>query len=221
MDPFILKGIVFAGFLYSVVLHEVAHGYLAEQLGDPTARYAGRLTLNPLPHLDPIGSFLLPLILIPTGFVFGYAKPVPYNPNRMRDRRRDPLKVMAAGPVTNILLALLLGLLVRLLVALPTIPVLMIAVLTAIVFINLLLAVFNLIPIPPFDGRFLIGLFSPVALLRAEITIARMGGAGMFIGLLVGLFVILPIVFPVVPVLTALLTGLTPGEVSALLGRVF
>jgi len=208
IESFGLQIIVFGAFLYSVVLHEVAHGYIAEQMGDPTARHAGRLTLNPIPHLDPIGSFLLPVILFITGApIFGWARPVPYNPNLMRDRRWDPIKVMAAGPLTNIALAVILGLFLRGLLASGLAMPVMVQILSIVVYLNLILAVFNLIPIPPFDGRFLIGLFSPVMMLRAEIAMARMGGMGFMIGLFVGLFVVFPIVLPLIPPLFQLLTG--------------
>lgn len=200
--------VVFGAFLYSVVLHEVAHGYMAEQFGDKTARFAGRLTLNPLPHLDPIGSFFLPLILFMTGApIFGYAKPVPYNPNMMRNRRTDPLKVMAAGPATNVALAVLLGLILRALLAMGLAHPVMVQILSTVVFLNLVLAVFNLIPIPPFDGRFLIGLINPVWLLRAEIAMARMGSMGWIFGLFIGLFLVLPVVFPLIPPIFQLITG--------------
>ncbi|HXV27008.1 MAG TPA: site-2 protease family protein, partial [Candidatus Paceibacterota bacterium] len=170
MENGIAQIAVFAAFLYSVVLHEVAHGYVAEQKGDSTARYAGRLTLNPIRHLDPVGSFLLPLVMFFTGGpIFGWAKPVPYNPNLMRDRRWDPLKVMAAGPGTNIALAIVVGVFLRLLLATGVAPAIMVQILAMVVYLNLILAVFNLIPIPPFDGRFLLGLFSPVLMFRAEI----------------------------------------------------
>lgn len=200
--------VVFGAFLYSVVLHEVAHGYMAEQFGDNTARFAGRLTLNPLPHLDPIGSFFLPLILFVTGApIFGYARPVPYNPNNMRDRRWDPLKVMAAGPATNIALAVLLGLVMRIMLVAGFANPVMMQILSTVVFLNLVLAVFNLIPVPPFDGRFLIGLINPVWMFRAEIAMARMGGMGWIIGLFIGLFLIFPIIFPLIPLAFKLITG--------------
>jgi len=202
--------IIFGGFLYSVVLHEVAHGYMAEQYGDKTARYAGRLTLNPLPHLDPIGSFVLPLILfLLSAPIFGYARPVPYNPNAMRDRRWDPLKVMAAGPATNIALAVLLGLVMRFMLTVGIASPVMLQILSTIVFLNLVLALFNLIPVPPFDGRFLIGLFSPVMLLRTEIAMARMGNMGWMLGLIFGLFVVFPLVFPLIPMVFHLITGVS------------
>jgi len=201
--------IIFGAFLYSVVLHEVAHGYIAETLGDPTARYAGRLTLNPFPHLDPMGSFLLPLILAMSGApVFGYAKPVPYDPNNLRDRRWDPIKVMAAGPLTNIGIAVILGLLLRVVGVGGVLAPVMVQILATVVFLNLVLAVFNLIPLPPFDGRLFLGLISPTLLYRWEIAFARMGGMGWIVGLFVGLFVIFPLIFPLIPIAFRLITGI-------------
>ncbi len=137
--------------IVSVILHEVAHGYMANYLGDPTARLAGRLTLNPISHIDPIGSILLPLILVLTHspFLIGYAKPVPYNPYNLAGKYDEGL-VAFAGPGTNILLALVFGLVIRFAgVALS--PSLLTALAT-VVYINMLLALFNLIPIPPLDG---------------------------------------------------------------------
>lgn len=203
--------LVIVGLLYSIVLHEVAHGYMAEQAGDPTARHAGRLTLNPLPHLDLFGSILLPLLLIisQAGFVFGYAKPVPYNPNLMRDRRWDPIKTMAAGPITNIVLAILLGLAIRVLFIAGIADPVMIRVMSQLVVWNLILAIFNLTPIPPFDGRFLIGIFSPVMMIRAEITMARMGGMGWILGFLFAIFIIFPVAVQLMPPIFRLLTGIT------------
>lgn len=140
-----------AVLIFSVVLHEAAHGYMANYLGDPTARLAGRLTLNPLKHLDPVGSVILPLILKLTGspILIGYAKPVPYNPYNLQGRWGEAL-VALAGPGTNILLALIFGLAIRIFGAVldPT----LLGAFAVIVFINLLLALFNLIPVPPLDG---------------------------------------------------------------------
>ncbi|HVV38843.1 MAG TPA: site-2 protease family protein [Candidatus Paceibacterota bacterium] len=141
--------------IFSVILHEVAHGYMANWLGDPTARLAGRLTLNPISHIDPIGSVILPgLLLITqplTGFPFliGYAKPVPYNPYNLHGKYDEAL-VAGAGPATNILLALIFGLLIRFGGAGIDISVL--SAFATIAYINMLLALFNLIPIPPLDG---------------------------------------------------------------------
>src|SRR3989344_3815513 len=100
--------------LYSVILHEIAHGLMALSMGDSTAKYAGRLTLNPVKHLDLFGSVLLPLMtFLAGGFIFGYAKPVPYNPLNLNDQKYGPAKVAAAGPLSNFMLAVLIGLFLR------------------------------------------------------------------------------------------------------------
>jgi len=154
--------IVFASlFIFSVVIHEVSHGLAADREGDPTPRLAGRLTLNPLAHLDPIGSFLLPLILILTvGFAFGYAKPVPINPYNFKDQKYGRLKVGAAGICANLIIAIIFGLPVRFL---PQVGVFQsIGLFFALIAgINILLAIFNLFPFPPFDGSHIVGSLSP------------------------------------------------------------
>lgn len=139
--------------LMSVIVHEVAHGYAALAFGDPTAKLAGRLTLNPLKHLDPFGSVILPLLLFVSGstFLIGWAKPVMINPYNLKKPRRDEALVALAGPVSNIILALFFGLLMRLGPAL-SLPDSAMYVLSMVVFINLILACFNLVPIPPLDG---------------------------------------------------------------------
>lgn len=139
----------------SVIIHEVAHGVAANLLGDPTARMAGRLTLNPIPHIDPIGSIFVPLILslLPGGIIIGWAKPVPYNPYNLRAKRWGPALVAGAGPVVNIILALLTTLALRGSFALGlSLSAATLSFLSSIVLINLILAFFNLIPIPPLDG---------------------------------------------------------------------
>src|SRR3989338_7191179 len=114
MDGFLLGVFQVLVLIFSVVIHEVSHGVMANSLGDPTAKNLGRLTLNPLKHLDFFGSILLPLFtFFAGGFVFGYAKPVPYNPNNLRDRKYGPAKVAIAGPLSNIILAILFGLTLR------------------------------------------------------------------------------------------------------------
>jgi Zn-dependent protease len=137
--------------IFSIVLHEVAHGYMANWLGDPTARLQGRLTLNPVSHIDPIGSVLLPglLLLAQSPMLIGYAKPVPYNPYNLRGKYGEGL-VAFAGPGTNILIALVFGLLIR--VSAAQLGPDLVAAFAIIVYINMLLALFNLMPIPPLDG---------------------------------------------------------------------
>lgn len=135
----------------SVILHEVAHGYMANWLGDPTAKLEGRLTLNPLSHIDPVGSLLLPAILVITHspLLIGYAKPVPYNPYNLRGKYAEGL-VAFAGPGTNIILALIFGLSIR--VFGMDLDSTLLAAFGTIAYVNMLLALFNLIPIPPLDG---------------------------------------------------------------------
>lgn len=142
--------------IISVILHEVAHGYMANFLGDPTARLQGRLTLNPVSHIDPVGSVLLPLILTLTHspFLIGYAKPVPYNPYNLPGKYDEGL-VAFAGPGTNILIAIVFGLVVRFGGA--ALSPALVGACTIIVIINLVLAAFNLIPIPPLDGSKVLG----------------------------------------------------------------
>lgn len=145
--------------IFSIIIHEYAHGWAANEQGDSTARHAGRLTLNPIPHIDPFGSILLPAILLFSGtpFVFGWAKPVPFNPNNLRDHRYGPAKVAAAGPLSNLAVALTLGLILRFFALPPEMG----SFLATAVYINILLAVFNALPIPPLDGSKIIAPFLP------------------------------------------------------------
>jgi len=144
--------------LLAIILHEVSHGWVADRLGDSTARYSGRITLNPAAHIDVFGTIILPLVLlISGGFMFGYAKPVPINPYNLRNPRRDIIWISLAGILTNLALAAVSGMLFRLVAAaspgswsLIAIPLAM--MLRVSVMINLILAVFNAIPIPPLDG---------------------------------------------------------------------
>lgn len=143
--------------IFSVVIHEVAHGYVAEYLGDPTARNEGRLTLNPIKHLDPFGSVILPLILalLPGGIIFGWAKPVPYNPYNLKDPKKGGGLIAAAGPISNMLLAIVFSVLFRLSVSEAGIALglgIAAKLFSVIVFINIMLAIFNLVPLPPLDG---------------------------------------------------------------------
>ena len=151
--------------LCSIVIHEVSHGLMADYLGDPTAKLAGRLTLNPLKHLDPIGSILVPLILIisKVGIVFGWAKPVPINPFNLRDKVYGQAKVAIAGPLANILVALVFGLMIRFLPFLSSSQIgeNLTIIFSYIVWINLVLAIFNLLPIPPLDGSHILFTFLP------------------------------------------------------------
>ena len=179
--------------IVAVVLHEVAHGYVSFRLGDPTARQANRLTLNPLAHIDPVGTVVLPLILVLTNspILFGWAKPVPFNPAYFRDVKKGTMIVGAAGPVTNLILAFIAGSLFRLLGPSGVLGLF----LAHLCVINVILAVFNLIPIPPLDGsRVVIG-FLPSHLLPGYLRLERYGFLIIFALLWLGVLdqVILPI----------------------------
>jgi Zn-dependent protease len=143
--------------LLSIVIHEVAHGSVALRLGDATAKYAGRLTLNPLKHIDPFGTILLPLLLVVmrSPIVIGWAKPVPINPYNLRDPKWGMLKVSIAGPGANFLIAIIFGLIIRFFVLPEALAVLF----SIIVLYNFAWGLFNLIPIPPFDGSHILFTF--------------------------------------------------------------
>ncbi|MFB6212293.1 MAG: site-2 protease family protein [Candidatus Magasanikbacteria bacterium] len=148
--------------LFSVVIHEVSHGYMARHLGDRTAERAGRLTLNPIKHLDMWGSIIIPALLVVSGtsFIIGWAKPVPYNPNQLhKDPKYGPLKVALAGPASNIVLALIFGGILRFFHGF--LPQLSVAALGFVVVLNILLAVFNLVPVPPLDGSKILTILLP------------------------------------------------------------
>ena len=166
--------IIAVPLLAAIILHEVAHGAMAYVLGDPTAARHGRLTLNPIPHIDPVGTILLPAVLLiapkilgTPPFVFGWAKPVPIDPRRFANPRRDSLLVAIAGPATNLLIA---GASVAVLAMLPetaragSLVAGLGQMAIASVWINTVLAVFNMIPVPPLDGgRLLTALLPPSA----------------------------------------------------------
>src|SRR3989344_1426993 len=160
---FLDAAFVVAVIVMSAVIHEVMHGVAAEQLGDPTARLQGRITLNPISHLDPFGSVLLPIILVLTNapIFFAWAKPVPYNPYNLRPGRFSEAIVAGAGPASNLAIALIGGFFIRLGVLGG-----MSDIVFTIVLINVMLFFFNLIPIPPLDGSKIASAILPRALAR-------------------------------------------------------
>lgn len=190
---FIGKIIVYAvPLILAITLHEAAHGYAALSKGDDTARRAGRLSLNPFRHIDPLGTVLIPGILILWGapFIFGYAKPVPVNFNALRNPRSDMVFVAAAGPLTNFGLALISAVLFRFLFLFPSsIALILKEMLEFSLLVNVMLGVFNLLPLPPLDGgRIAVGLL-PNVLAQP---LARLERWGLLI--LFGGFIILPLV---------------------------
>jgi Zn-dependent protease len=157
--------ITIAVLIISIVLHEVAHGYAANWLGDPTARLAGRLTINPISHIDLMGSIIIPAMLFLTsaGFMFGWAKPVPYNPYNLRNQRWGESFVAFAGPGTNFLLALIFAVIINMSGTLGLSDA-FVQLAQYIVFVNVFLGCFNLIPFPPLDGSKVIEPFLPRSL---------------------------------------------------------
>lgn len=166
MNPEIIMTLItLLALVMSIVIHEVAHGYMANYLGDPTARLADRLTLNPISHIDPIGSVLVPAFLFFTnaGILFGWAKPVPYNPYNLKNQRWGEALVAVAGPGTNIILAIVFALIIRMGDTLG-LPLAFYEIASYIVYINILLACFNMIPIPPLDGSKVLAALLPYRL---------------------------------------------------------
>lgn len=196
-----------AVLIMSVVIHEVSHGYAASMLGDQTARYQGRLTLNPLKHLDFVGSFLVPTMsYLLGGFIFGWAKPVPYNPYNLKPGRWSEALVAIAGPTTNLTMAIIFGLFLRLGIASGSSwagPA-FIDIVSIVVFINILLAIFNLVPIPPLDGSKLLFAFFPDKMFQLRAFFERYG----FILILLFIFFLWQYILPVITFLFSLITGI-------------
>jgi Zn-dependent protease len=192
--------------IISVILHEIAHGYAADALGDPTARLLGRLTLNPIPHIDPVGSVLLPLLFALTGspVMFGWAKPVPFNPRNItgtpwKDRYGGAL-IAIAGPAVNIVLVLIFGLLLRFV----PLDQAMTQFFLMIVVVNASLAIFNLIPVPPLDGHHILASLLPYSIRQKYLALYQYS----FILMFVVAFVLWQFVSPLVIVLVRGITGL-------------
>lgn len=195
-------------FLFSVVIHEVSHGAVANHLGDPTAKMSGRLTLNPINHIDPLGSIILPGFLIlmslagGNGIVFGWAKPVPINPYNLRDQKYGQAKVALAGPGSNLLIAAVFGIAMRF-IPMDGSPMMqnLLVFFTYVVWVNLILFLFNLWPGAPFDGHHIFSTIFP-GLEKVEFLKNSM------FSLLGAIFFMMIIGFPIIcPLLFKILTG--------------
>lgn len=214
MEAFIAYLPLIAVLILSIVLHETAHGYAADRLGDPTARLQGRLSLNPLVHIDPLGSVIIPALLILSGspFLFGWAKPVPYNPyNLHRAPRWGEAIVAAAGPAVNLLLALIFAALIRA-ADLFSLSASFLELAISIVFINVLLALFNLLPFPPLDGSKILMTGLPFqaaqSYRRFVYFFERFSFLALFAFILVFVFILADPFFRLVSAFVRLLTGL-------------
>lgn len=202
--------------IFSAVIHEVSHGYSANLLGDPTARLAGRLTLNPIKHLDIMGSIIIPTILIITnaGFIFGFAKPVPYNPYNLRKGGKwAEAMVAGAGPLSNFLLAMVFGLLIRFGIIFGFATSAFIQISAIIVFVNIMLGVFNLIPIYPLDGSKVLAGILPFNLAEKyrsfQDSIAKYGLVAMFGFIFLFVFIFGEFFAQLVSIIFTLITGMS------------
>lgn len=210
--------LTFVILILSIILHEVAHGYAANSLGDPTARLAGRLTLNPLPHIDLMGSVIIPLLLVFTSspIFFGWAKPVPYNPYNLRNQRWGEAFVAVAGSATNILLAVIFSVIVRtgslpLADGTTLLSATALSLAASIAFINLFLGLFNLLPFPPLDGFTTLRAALPwrlsAGLTRLEHRVRNAGAVSLILFLLLFSYIFAGPFFNLVYWLFGLLTG--------------
>lgn len=187
--------------IMSAIIHEYMHAWMANQLGDPTAKNEGRLTLNPIVHIDPLLTIIMPIVtMLLAGFPFGGAKPVPFNPHNLRDKQYGPAKVALAGPLANLATALFFGMLLR---YAPLPSELFATMLYVIVYVNVLLMVFNLMPIPPLDGSKVILPFLPA---NAQLMMMRMEQFGLF--LVYGMiFLLFPIIANIIEFIMRLIIG--------------
>ena len=192
---------------FSAIVHEVAHGYAALFQGDTTAKYENRLTLNPIRHIDPFGSVILPVLLFifHSPILFGWAKPVPFNPYNLKNRKWGEAIVAFAGPAVNIVIAIIFGLFLRFGIA--YIPTPAILIVEMIVLINILLAVFNLMPIPPLDGSKILFAILPQGAQKVRQVMERYS---MFFVILF-ILVLWDYVFPLISILFTWITGIRMG----------
>lgn len=199
MDGVIVLVFQLAVLIFSVMVHEVSHGIAALKLGDTTAKDQGRLTLNPIKHLDVFGSLVLPItlyILSGGSFVLGWAKPVPFNPNNLKNPKKDSGIIAAVGPLSNLIVAVVFGLILRALFPLAEVGVVasLILLINFVVFINVLLAIFNLLPLPPLDGSNILFSLLPDRFYKIQEFLIRYGFWLLILFLLFGFQLITPII---------------------------
>lgn len=176
--------------LFALCVHEAAHAAMANYCGDPTARLLGRLTLNPVKHADPLGTVILPLVMFATGipYLFGWAKPVPFNPRNLNNMRRDPVLIALAGPASNLLMALAGVAVIRIILLFASeapegsLTAILFTIVWFMIIINVLLMLFNMIPVPPLDGHYLLEYFLPP---NGQRMLQQIGPFGILIAIMV------------------------------------
>lgn len=181
--------------IFSIVIHELAHGYTADRLGDPTARLEGRLTLNPIAHLDMFGSVILPLLLIITGapFIFGWAKPVPFNPYNLKNPKWGGALIALMGPVSNFLIVAVTAVCLHFF----DVSVFWEAILHGVMITNIALGVFNLVPLPPLDGHHILFAFLPDSLDRFKESLRNIAWPLIIVFLMFGANYLTPIIYSI------------------------
>lgn len=216
MDPF--SAVIFIVVLiFSIILHELAHGFAAQWLGDPTAQLAGRLTLNPIPHIDPLGSLILPGIMVLSGspVLFGWAKPVPYNPYNLSNQRWGEAFVAFAGAGVNLIIAIVFGLILRFGAEANLLSAAFVDLASVVVTLNLVLAFFNLIPFPPLDGSKVLAAFLPFSFWQRYMDfvgqIERFGAFALIGFLLIFFYVLSGPFWAFLSLIFELLTGMRLG----------
>lgn len=208
-----LQFIIVAGLLVvAISVHEFSHAFAADNLGDPTPRAAGRLTLDPRAHLDPIGSLLLLIV------GFGWGRPVPFDPFNLKDTRRDAAIISLAGPLSNLIMAIAASILIRIFLLIPIVflSVLLVDVLSLFIYFNILLAIFNLIPIHPLDGFKVVGGILPKKYYYDWMELERYGMIFLIL-LIFPFFGVSPIVSFILPIIRTIVGFLIPGSVGGII----
>ena len=200
MDSIFFLIFQFIALIFSIIIHEISHGTMAFKLGDNTAKDAGRLTLNPLKHIDPIGSIVLPLslyLISGGGFILGWAKPVPYNPLNLKNPRSGSAFIGIAGPLSNLILATIFAVIIRILNPFAGLEIVapLLILFNVVVLINILLAIFNLLPIPPLDGASILFALLPQKYDNVRKFLTQYGFYILIFFILFGFQLITPIIY--------------------------